>query len=245
MRIIMLTLVTLASAGAGCATAPSAHRIAISELPNCFESNYDAQQRLFTIKDLNDLWADPTKNPPNQQCLLGVGPSGAAASASQLAAGRYIVYVANGGGGGAGGTMQSPVRGVGGGGGGGGGAGAKEVQATIYLTEGVYKLTIGAGGPGGRACVPDLNLAGGPGWYGSPSNIVRIATDEVVAGVPGADAYVRPTVYQHEKLAGTGRPGQGRFGPGQTSGRAGGEGSRTGCDPGARGGHVYIAFRRT
>ena len=221
MKIIKLALAALAGAGAGCATAPSAHRIAISELPNCFESNYDAQERLFTIKDLNDIWADPTKNPANQKCLLTVGPSEDVASAKRLTAGRYTVYLANGGGGGAGGTLQSPIHGVAGGGGGGGGAGAAEVRVTVYLSAGVYKLTIGAGGPGGHDCTPATNLPGGPGWFGSPSNIVRVATGEVVAGVPGADAYVRPTVYQHEKLAGSGRPGQGGFGPGQTSGGAG------------------------
>ena len=221
MKILKLALAALAGAGAGCATAPFAPQIVISALPNCLESNYDAQERLFTIRDLNDIWADPTKNPANQQCLLTVGPSGDVAAASPPTAGRYTVYLSNGGGGGAGGTMQSPIHGVAGGGGGGGGAGAEEVRTTVYLIEGVYKLTIGAGGPGGHVCAPATNSAGGPGWYGSPSNIVNVATGEVVAGVPGADAYARPTVYQHEKLAGTGRPGQGGFGPGQTSGGAG------------------------
>lgn len=221
MKIIKLVLAVLAGAGAGCATAPSVTRIALAELPNCLASNYDAQRRLFTIKDLNDIWADPTKNPPNQQCLLTIGASGDLAAAAPWTAGSYIVYLANGGGGGAGGTLQSPIPGVAGGGGGGGGAGAKEVQTTVYLSEGVYKLTIGAGGPGGHACVPVSNLPGGPGWFGSPSNIVRVASGEVVAGVPGADAYARPTVHEHNKLAGSGRPGQGGFGPGQTSGGAG------------------------
>ncbi|GEM_PF-937159 len=221
MKIIKLALAALAGAGAGCATAPSAPRVAISKLPNCFESNYDAPRGLFTIKDLNDIWANPTKNPANQQCLLTVGPSGGAASASPPTAGRYAVYLANGGGGGAGGTLQSPIHGVAGGGGGGGGAGAKEMRAAVYLAEGACKLTIGAGGPGGHVCTPVSNLAGGPGWAGSPSNIVNVATGEVVAGVPGADAYARPTIYQNEKLAGKGRPGQGGSGPGQTSGGAG------------------------
>ena len=219
--IIKLALAVLAGAGAGCATAPSAPQIALSELPNCLESNYDAQGRLFTIRDLNDIWADPTKNPVNQQCLLNVGSSGNPAAPSQLIAGSYTVYLANGGGGGAGGTLQSSIPGVAGGGGGGGGAGAKEVRVTVYLSEGAYKLTIGAGGPGGHVCVPASNLPGGPGWFGSPSNIVRVATGALVAGVPDADAYARPTVREHNKLANSGRPGQGGFGPGQTSGGAG------------------------
>jgi len=221
MKMFKLALAALAGAGAGCATAPSASQIALSELPNCLASNYDAKERLFTIKDLNDIWADPTKNPANQQCLLTVGAGGELAAAAAPTAGSYTVYLANGGGGGAGGTLQSRIHGVAGGGGGGGGAGAREVRATVYLSVGVYKLTIGAGGPGGHVCRPASNAPGGPGWFGSPSNIVRVETGEVVAGDSGADAYKRPTVYQHEKWAGSGRPGQGGFGPGQTSGGAG------------------------
>lgn len=221
MKIVKLALAALAGAGAGCAALPSASPVAMSELPNCFASNYDAQGRLFTIKNLDEIWANPTKNPANQQCLLTVGASGGPASVSQLSAGSYTVYLANGGGGGAGGTMQSPIHGVAGGGGGGGGAGAKEMQVRVYLTEGLYKLTIGAGGPGGGVCAPASNLAGGTGWAGSPSNVVRVATGEVVAGAAGADAYARPTLYQNEKLAVKGREGQGGSGPGQSSGGAG------------------------
>jgi hypothetical protein len=43
----------------------------------------------------------------------------------------------------------------------------------------------------------------------------------VLAGVSGADAYARPTLYQNEKLAVKGREGQGGSGPGQSSGGAG------------------------
>ncbi len=225
MKIFKLTLALLAGIVTGCTTVPSAPQVSMSDLPNCFDANYDAERRLFTIKS-------NVANPVNQQCLLTVGPSGNVAPASRLTAGSYTVYLANGGGGGAGGTFQNVGRdssGGGGGGGGGGGAGAKETQATLYLTEGVYKLTIGAGGPGGSACVFSSGSGGGPGWLGSPSNIVRVATGEVVVGTPGADTYARPTRYQHEREAQksdlmTGAlPGHGGSGPGQASGGAGGE----------------------
>jgi hypothetical protein len=207
MKLTTLALSLLAGAATGCATAPPGPLIGAVDLPNCFDSNYDAQRDLFTMRN-----AAP--DAVNQQCALTVGPG------SRLAAGSYVVYLANGGGGGAGGTVQAPNRG---GGAGGGGAGAKETQATVRLTEGVYRLTLGAGGLGGNACVsaPPFHLSGGPGWIGSPSSIVRIATGELVIGVPGADRYARPSRAQHDLSAGP-MDGHGGSGPGQTSGGRGG-----------------------
>lgn len=315
MRTKILALSMLAVFGGGCTSMPSSSPVAMSDLPNCFDSNYDKERGLFTIR--ND-----TGNPVNQQCLLTVSPRGSAASASRLTAGGYRIYLSSGGGGGAGGSLQA-FHGGAGGGGGGGGAGALETQATVNLTEGAYKLTLGAGGPGGMVCVPRAGIGGGPGWLGSPSSMVRVATGEVVAGAPGADTYARPSRSQQDKMAGktdahggTGpgqasgghgsRPetrdtaedqavagvsklasgrsgiggapgtdavderrsgtgggggatsiGQGGAGGGETlahkdipplrgslgSGGGGGEGSSSQCDPGARGGHGYIALR--
>ncbi len=96
-----------------------------------------------------------------------------------------------------------------------------ETRATVNLTEGLYKLTIGAGGPGGSVCVPGAGFGGGPGWLGSPSNMVRMATGELVVGTPDADRYVRPSRGQNEKMAGR-MDGHGGSGPGQTSGGHGG-----------------------
>ena len=103
-----------------------------------------------------------------------------------------------------------------------------DIQATVNLTEGVYKLTIGAGGPGGSACVMSLTnpggpdaFGGGPGWFGSPSNMVRVATGEVVIGTPGADKYARPKRGQNERTAGK-MDAHGGSGPGQASGGHGG-----------------------
>jgi hypothetical protein len=212
MKLTALALSVLLGMGAGCANVRLAPPVAISDLPNCFDTNYDRERRLFTIK--NDAG-----NPVNQQCLLTVGPRAGAAPASGLGAGGYTVYLSNGGGGGAGGTMQA-FHGGEGGGGGGGGAGAVELQAEVVLAEGVYLLTIGAGGLGGSVCVPHARLGGGPGWLGSPSNIIRIDTGALVLGIPGAEKYVRPTRGQLEKTAGK-MDAHGGSGPGETSGGAG------------------------
>jgi len=213
MKINKLALSVLVGIGTGCTNVPPAPLVSMSDFPNCFDTNYDKEMRLFTIKNA-------VGNVVNQQCLLTVGPRGDVASASRLKAGSYRVSLANGGGGGAGGTLQAFASTQGGGGG--GGAGAMEAQATVNLTEGVYKLTIGAGGPGGSAGAlrPD-GVGGGPGWAGSPTNMVSVATGEVVMGTPGADTYARLTRAKADRAAGP-RDGHGGAGPGQASGGRGG-----------------------
>lgn len=207
MKISTLTLALMACIGSGCANVLSTPQVATSDLPNCLDSNYDAQRGLLTIRNADASTA-------SQQCQLVVGRSGDAASPSRLAAGSYTIALANGGGGGAGGGQT---------GGGGGGAGARESRATVALTEGIYRLTIGAGGPGGGACADfrTVTFPGGPGWAGSPSNIVRVATGEVILGTPGADTYVRPSRGENERLSGP-QDGHGGYGPGQATGGSGG-----------------------
>ena len=213
MKFTKLALALLVGFGSGCANVTPAPPVSLSDLPNCFDTNYDKERGLFTIKS-------DAGNPVNQQCLLTVGPRGDVVSASLLAAGSYRIYLGNGGGGGAGGTLQSFLRG--GGGGGGGGAGAVETQATVNLTEGIYKLTIGAGGPGGTAGELQRDgFGGGVGWTGSPSNMIRVATGEVVIGTPGADSYARPKRRQMDRAAGKTNDAHGGSGPGQASGGSG------------------------
>jgi hypothetical protein len=235
MKITRLALSLLVGVGTGCTTVPTVPPGSMSGLPNCFDTHYDRERGLFTIKnDVGDA--------PNQQCLLTVGPRGDVESASRLTAGRYRVYLANGGGGGAGGSLQGSSfgGGAGGGGGGGGGAGSTEIQATVILTEGIYKLTIGAGGPGGSACQPIPGYGGGPGWAGSPSNMVRVATGEVIIGTPGADTYARPTRAQSERMAGK-MDAHGGSGPGQASG---GHGTRPDTKDSADPGESKLASGR-
>jgi len=207
MKISTLTLALMACIGSGCANVLSTPQVATSDLPNCLDSNYDAQRGLFTIRNADARTA-------SQQCKLVVGPSGDAGSPSRLAAGSYTIILANGGGGGAGGGQT---------GGGGGGAGAMEERTTVILTEGAYKLTIGAGGPAGSGCADfrTVTFPGGPGWAGSPSNIIRVATGEVILGTPGADTYARPSRGENERLSGK-QDGHGGSGPGQATGGDGG-----------------------
>ena len=206
MKLSTLTLALMVCIGSGCASLHSTSQVATSDLPNCLDSNYDAQRSLFTIRNADARTV-------SQQCAL-VGPSGDTASTSRLAAGRYAITLANGGGGGAGGGQT---------GGGGGGAGAMEERATVNLAEGMYKLTIGAGGPAGGGCADfrTVTFPGGPGWAGSPSNIVRVATGEVILGTPGADTYARPSRGENERLSGK-QDGHGGSGPGQATGGDGG-----------------------
>lgn len=212
---LALSLLVGAGIGTGCSTVPPSPQLALSDLPNCFDSNYDKERGIFTMKN-------GAVGTINQKCLLTVRSRDDASSA-QLTAGDYRAYFANGGGGGAGGTMQNPAArissggGSGGGGGGGGGAGAMETQTTVSLSEGTYMLTLGAGGLGGSACQPRAGFGGGPGWAGSPSNMIRIATGEVIMGTLGADSYARPSRAQNEKMAGK-MDGHGGSGAGQTSG---------------------------
>lgn len=203
-------------------------------LPPCSASNYDAGRDLFT-PDKNNSSIDfdhPVGSQlVNQQCLLTVVPrdgserprsdSGSQtrkvlSSNGTVAEGRYVVFLSNGGDGGSGGSAR-PEGGIGGGGGG-GGAGAAQVRQEILLTPGVYKLTLGAGGPGGRACRG--TFGGSPGWGGSPTNMVRLSDGQTVAGAAGADTWQRPTRYANEKRSGP-QDGHGGTGPGKSAGGAG------------------------
>ena len=237
MNFTKLALALLiAGIGAGCAGVAPAPQVAAADMPDCFDSNYDKERALFTIKN------DAGKS-VNQQCVLTVGPQGYAAPPQGYLAGRsYRVYLSNGGGGGAGGTIQGLRQAGtgGGGGGGGGGAGSTETQATVHLVEGSYKLTLGAGGPGGSSCQPGAGFGGGPGWLGSPSSMIRVATGEVVIGTPGADTYQRLSRSANDRQGGA-RDGHGGSGPGQASGGHGAEaatGSHTQLDATAGAGKV-------
>lgn len=91
----------------------------------------------------------------------------------------------------------------------------------VHLSAGTYKLTLGAGGPGGSACMKStFYFGGGPGWIGSPSSMVRVDTGVLVAGTAGADTYARPSRAQNELSAGK-TDGHGGSGPGQASGGRG------------------------
>jgi hypothetical protein len=216
-----------------CAVAPAF----AADLPSCGDANYDSNpgRQLFTPNVSNaSLGIDhPLKSQiVNQQCLLtvvprdqamrlassssnrhGPGPNGA----SDLVEGRYVVYLSNGGDGGSGGGARQYDAG---GGGGGGGAGAIPVRQEIMLSPGVYKLTLGLGGPGGAMCGGPFG--GGPGWGGSPTSMMRISDGQTVAGVQDADSWKRPSRYVNDKLSGRADGHGAAGGPGKTPSGAGG-----------------------
>jgi len=194
-------------------------------LPSCLATNFDARRELFTITqplvtlsprtgealDAKGAVLPAARQPVNQQCLLTVGPR-ASADRPALAAGRYTLYYSDGGDGGAGGTARYN-------GGGGGGAGAMQKRVIVDLAPGTYKMTLGAGGPGGVAC--NDPMPGGPGYPGSPTSLSALSTGAIVAGTPGAEQWKRPTRRELEKMRGN-LDGHGGSGPGKAAGGNGG-----------------------
>ena len=176
-----------------CTAATSA--FAQGALPQCETSNWDQARGVFTVMD-----AAPGIG--NQECLLTIHPaqtSGAQFPAPFLVEGYYDVVMSGGGGGGGGGDS---------GGGGGGGAGATPYKTIKLLLPGVYKLTLGAGGEGGR-----------PGSFaqaGSPTSLTDANTGQHIAGFEGADHW--RTRYQ--------APGSGRGGLAAWGGSNGGDGAK-------------------
>jgi len=86
MRMTKLALsLLLAGIGTGCTGVPPAPFLSISELPNCFDTNYDRERVSFMIK--TDIG-----NAVESTVLAYRGPSADAASASRLRAGSYRAY---------------------------------------------------------------------------------------------------------------------------------------------------------
>ena len=171
-------------------------------LPQCENSNYDQARGIFIVNS-------PAPDTVNQQCLLTVIPTQAAASGAQypvshLVEGYYAIEMSGGGGGGGGGASKDS-------GGGGGGAGAAPFNTIKLLSPGVYKLTLGTGGEGGK-----------PGGYtqdGNPTSLTNFDTGEHVAGFEGADVW-----RQHTQA-----PGSGLGGAASEGGSSGGDGGDAGA----------------
>lgn len=202
----MAAAVLLAMAGCGgmstrdknaeISTAPAR---AQGALPDCRNANFDQARGIFIVNN-------PAPDEVNQQCLLTVvSTAQAAASSAQFPAapfmveGWYNIEMSGGGGGGGGGASKD-------GGGGGGGAGAAPFNTIKLLSPGVYKLTLGKGGDGGK-----------PGEYtqgGNPTSLTNYNTGEHIAGFEGAD------VWRQRSQA----PGSGLGGAASEGGSFGGSG---------------------
>lgn len=230
-----------------CLAVTAAPAFAQNALPQCGSANFDQSRNMFTV-------ISPAAGAVNQQCLVTVYPSGSVPDQSRqypapyLVEGNYIVELSGGGGGGGGGASRDQRGGSGGSGG--GGASAAPSRTVQFLSPGVYKLTIGTGGEGGR---PD----GGRTEDGNPTSLTNANTGQLVAGFPGADVW-----RQGYQAAGSGRGGQATAG-GTTGamGSAGGEGGASAygssggtggssnrdsaAQAGGDGGHGFIRLART
>jgi hypothetical protein len=177
MKTAKLTLMFLACAAASTAFAQN------STDSRCGTTNFDRNQNTFSI-------THPTPGTANQQCFITVVPktswSGGVPNlaSSQLVEGNYEIVLSGGGGagggGGSGGEAERDQTKGGSGGGGYGGSGAIPVTTVHYLTPGIYRLTIGAGGQGGAS-------NGGRGGDGAPTSLSNATSGETVAGFSRAE----------------------------------------------------------
>lgn len=157
-----------------CLAISSAPAFAQNSVGPCGPANFDQSRNVFTA-------VNPAPGSVNQQCLLTVYPRGTVSDQTRQypafypTEGSYIIELSGGGGGGGGGAAKDQ-------GGGGGGAGAAPSRSTVYLNPGVYKLTIGTGGDGGRA-------NGGLTEAGNPTSLTHASTGALIAGFPGADVW--------------------------------------------------------
>lgn len=196
---IRLALLSLAV----CAT-PVIAQNAQNPYPQCGMTNFDQGRNVFTIRN-------PAAGTVNQQCFITVYPRGAMPSqakqdpASYFVEARYDIQLSGGGGGGGGGAPRNQ-------GGGGGGAGAAPSQTVQYLSPGLYKMTIGTGGDGGKA-------SGGQVEDGNPTSLTHAYTGQLIAGFAGADVW--------RQRMGVGTGGQG--GAASAGGSRGGSGGDSGA----------------
>ena len=223
MKTAKLTLICLACAAALPAFAQN------TTDSRCGATNYDRARDMYTI-------VRPNSTALNQQCFITVVPKaswqGGAndPSTSQFIEGNYQITLAGaGGGGGAAGQAGSGSRGKDGG----AGSGAQDANTSTvsrYLSPGIYRVTLGAGGMGGTA--------GTRSAEGAPSSLSNTATGETVAGFAGAENW-KPSA-----AGTTGGPASGGSAPSgtTTAGGDGGAGAGRNVTPasGAQGGAGFM-----
>ena len=199
----------------------------------CGMTNFDRSRNLYTI-------VNPSPGTATQQCFITVVPkdswSGASPdlASSRLVEGNYEVVLSGGGGGGGGGIARS-------GGSGYDGADAIPFKGSVYLTPGVYRVTIGAGGQGGLA---NVNAdQGGRGADGGPTSLSDAYSGRTIAGFAGAETWAGgyPQSYQ----VASGRRVSGTYPDANMtraarSGDVGGGGRGTVSDAGGMGGHGFM-----
>jgi hypothetical protein len=199
----------------------------------CGTTNFDSSRNLFTI-------VNPTPDTLTQQCFITVVPkdswSGGSPdlATSQLVEGNYEVVLAGGGGGGGGGVARE-------GGSGYDGADAIPFKGNIYLSPGIYRITIGSGGRGGYG--GGSTDYGGRGFDGGPTSISEAYSGRTLAGYPSAETWAG--VYPESLQVASGRRSGGTYSEGNMSratrtGDVGGGGRGAFSDEGSAGGHGYL-----
>jgi hypothetical protein len=219
--------------------------------PMCDTTNLDRTRNVFTV-------IGPAPG-ANQQCFIHVVPREQAAGPGQMVEGDYRITLSGGAGGGGGGVDRGSA--------GHRAADAVPGQVDQHLNPGMYRLTIGTGGPGGIGCTNVTR-----GQDGGPTGISDATTGAVVAGVPRAEYYVR-TIRSDTAVAGTQparTPVAATQRAAQTPSSAAGAGTRAlspplnaplnpplslvaaggaggpggvNCGPGGAGGHGFISIR--
>ena len=229
MRTARFTLMFLACAAAIPAFAQN------TTDSRCGMTNFDSSRNLFTV-------VNPAAGTLTQQCFITVAPkdswSGGTPSlaSSQLVEGNYEVVLSGGGGGGGGGVARQ-------GGSGYDGADAIPFKGVVYLSPGVYRVTIGTGGQGGYAGGTTGYDYGGRGADGGPTSISEAYSGRTIAGYPNAETWAG--VYPQSAQVATGRRSSGIYADGNTtrasrSGDVGGGGRGAVGDAGFAGGHGYL-----
>jgi len=189
----------------------------------CGTTNFDRSRNLYTI-------TTPAAGDFTQQCFITVVPkdswSGGSPTlaSSQFVEGNYEVVLSGAGGGGGGGVARE-------GGGGYDGADAIPFRGTVYLSPGVYRVTIGAGGQGGhagmrmhhgdreahgdrgahgyrgaradRGAYGDREAHGDRGADGGPTSLSDASSGRTIAGYPSAETWAG--VYPQSVQVATGR----------------------------------------
>ena len=202
----------------------------------CGTTNFDRARDVYTI-------VNPGSGTANQQCFITVVPKAAwpggapSLASSELVEGNYDV-VLSGGGGGAGGSAIRTGLGF-------DGADAVPFKGTRYLPPGVYRLTFGYGGQGGRPCVTEER--GGRGADGAPTGLSEAYSGQTIAGYPRAESWDGRYAGSYPVASVGQTPGSmdvGNMTPAARIGDLGGGGHSVGgtgdCQVGAQGGPGFI-----
>ena len=199
----------------------------------CGMTNFDSSRNAFTI-------VNPAAGTPTQQCFITVVPknswSGGSPNlaSSEIVEGNYDVVLSGGGGGGGGGIVGKGDSGYDGG-------DAIPFQGRVYLSPGVYRVTIGAGGVGGFAGV--RTDQGGRGADGGPTGLSEAYSGRTIAGYPNAESWAGAYPQSYQVASGgrvSGTSADSNMTRAARSGQVGGGGRGGVGDAGGMGGHGYM-----